>query len=151
MYVIYSVIIAVILITDFLVKQYILNNVALGETFGSFTALFDFVYVQNTGAAFSILSGKMWLLAVVSVVFCIAVIVYFIKKRPKNKLLCISLAMMFAGALGNAVDRICYGYVVDFIKTTFMNFAVFNIADIAITVGACLLVVYTMFFDEKEK
>ena len=61
-----------------------------------------------------------------------------------------SLMLMFAGALGNAIDRIFRGYVVDFIETTFISFPVFNIADIAITVGAVLLIIYILFFDKTE-
>lgn len=136
---------------DFISKRYILSNVALGETFGSFTPLIDFTYVQNRGAAFSILSGKINFLAIISIVFCIGLIIYVIVKKPKHKLLCISLAMLFSGALGNAIDRLFYGFVVDFIETTFVNFAVFNIADIAITVGAFLLAIYLIFFDKDTK
>ena len=95
------------------------------------------------------MSGWLGLLSLVSIAFCIAVIVYFIVKKPTNRLLCISLAMMFAGALGNAWDRIFYGYVIDFIQTSFIDFPVFNIADIGITVGAALVVLYTIIFDKK--
>ena len=63
----------------------------------------------------------------------------------------VSLSMMFGGAFGNAWDRIFYGYVVDFIETTFMEFAIFNIADIAITVGAVLMVIYVCFFDKEKE
>lgn len=150
MYIIYALLAAVLIASDFAVKQFILNNVEVGATFGHFTPLFDFTYVRNTGAAFSMLSGKMGILAIVSILFCIGAIVFFIIKRPKSKLLCFSVTLMFAGALGNAVDRIFYGYVVDFIQTTFINFAVFNIADMAITIGAVLLVLY-MLFEESGK
>ena len=128
-----------------------LNNVALGETFGSFTSLIDFTYVQNTGAAFGMFSGKMNILAIISFAFCIGVIIYWIIKKPKDKLLCISLSMIFAGALGNGIDRLSLGFVVDFIKTTFIDFPVFNIADIGITIGVTLLAIYLTFFDKEEK
>ena len=59
--------------------------------------------------------------------------------------------MMFAGAFGNAIDRIFRGFVVDYIQTTFINFPVFNIADIGITVGAALLVLYVILFDKEDK
>ena len=136
---------------DFLSKRYILSNVALVETFGSLTPLIDFTYVQNRGAAFSILSGKINFLALISILFCIGLIIFVIIKKPKNKLLCISLAMIFSGALGNAIDRLFYGFVVDFIETTFVDFAVFNIADIGITVGAFLLAIYVIFFDRETR
>lgn len=135
---------------DQIMKLWIQGNVALGEVFGKIPHIAEFVFVKNTGAAFSILSGKVWLLSAVSMIFCIAVVVYMIWKRPKNPLLCTSLALIFAGALGNAIDRIAYGYVVDFINLSFMNFPVFNIADIAITIGAVLIVVYEVFFDKNN-
>ncbi len=146
---VYILIGLIFFVGDFLSKRYILSNVALGETFGSFTPLIDFTYVQNRGAAFSILSGKINFLALISIIFCVGLIIYIIVKKPRHKLLCISLAMLFSGALGNAIDRMFYGFVVDFIETTFVNFAVFNIADIAITVGAILLGIYLIFFDKE--
>lgn len=149
MYIIYVLIAAALIAVDRLSKLWIIGNVNLGEMFARLP-LFDFVYVRNEGAAFSILSGRMGLLSIISALFCIAVIIYFIVKKPTQKLWCVALTLMFAGALGNAWDRILYGYVVDFIKTNFMNFAVFNIADIAITVGAALMIVNVIFFD-KEK
>ena len=150
MYLLYALAAAVIIGGDRLSKWWIMSNVQLGETFAHLP-LFDFMYVKNEGAAFSMLSGRLGILALVSIVFCIGVLVYFIVKRPTSKLWCFALTLMFAGAFGNAWDRIFYGYVVDFIETTFMNFAVFNIADIAITVGAALMVVYAIFFDKDSK
>ncbi|MCD8390788.1 MAG: signal peptidase II [Firmicutes bacterium] len=146
-------IIAAVIITaaDFAVKQFVLNNVALGETFGSLAGLVDFTYVQNTGAAFSILEGKMIFLSALSVLFCAAVAVYALKARPKHPLLKTALALMFSGALGNAVDRVFYGFVVDFIRVKFIDFLVFNIADMAITIGAALIVIYFIFFDADGK
>ena len=148
MYIVYIIIAVLIIAADRLSKIWIMSNVNLGETFVHLP-LFDFTYVQNEGAAFSILSGKLGILSIVSLAFCIFVIVYFIKKRPTNKLWCFALTLMFAGALANAWDRIFYGYVGDFIETTFINFAIFNIADIAITVGAALMILYSIFSNEK--
>ena len=147
---VYIIIAAVIFVSDRLSKLWILANAELGERFGNIGSLFSFVYVQNEGAAFSILSGRLGILSLISIVFCIAVIVYWIIKKPSNKLLCSALAVMAAGAAGNAVDRIMYGYVVDFIKTDFVRFPVFNIADIAITLGAALVVLYVCIFDNKR-
>lgn len=62
-----------------------------------------------------------------------------------------SLTLLFAGALGNAIDRIFRGYVVDFIETAFIDFPVFNVADIAITCGAVIMAIYIIFFDKDEK
>jgi signal peptidase II len=142
-----------ILITaaDQAVKFFVSSGMNVGETAFSVLKLFDITYVQNNGAAFSILSGRLSILSLISVLFCIAVIVYWIKKKPQHPLLCTALTMMFAGALGNAIDRIFRKFVVDYIQTTFIDFPVFNIADIGITVGAILLVVYVVFFDKEDK
>jgi len=121
-----------------------------GKDIEAIPGVLSFVYVENTGAAFSILMDKTWLLSIISIVFCIFVVVYYIMKKPKSKLLCLSGTLIFAGALGNAIDRIFYGYVIDFIKTDFIQFPVFNVADIAITVGAALLMIYVIFFDNRE-
>ena len=96
-------------------------------------------------------SDHVDILGIISAVFCIGVIVYVCIAKPKNKLQNISLTLIFAGALGNAIDRIFRGFVIDFIETAFISFPVFNIADIAITIGAFLLVIYVIFFDKESK
>lgn len=146
-WIIISVLIAA---ADQIVKYFVSANMRVGDVAVSL-GLFDITYVKNEGAAFSMMSGRMSLLSVISIVFCIAVVVWWIKKKPTNKLLCAAVTMMFAGALGNAIDRIFRGFVIDYIHTTFMNFPVFNIADIAITVGASLLILYEIIYDRKEK
>lgn len=113
--------------------------------------VFNFDYVKNTGAAFSILEGKTVALGIVSIVFCIAVAIYWFKAKLKSNLCRLSIVLLFAGAFGNAIDRLFRGFVVDFIQTAFMDFPVFNVADSAITIGAILLVVYLVFFDKDEK
>ncbi len=148
--IIYAIGAAVVFLADRLTKLKIVNNVSLGESFGGIKGLFSFIYVRNEGAAFSIMSGRLGLLSIISVAFCVAAVGYWIWKKPTNKLFCSALALMIAGAAGNAVDRIMYGYVVDFISTDFINFPVFNIADIAITVGAALLIVYACISDRKK-
>ncbi len=147
---IYLILAALVVIADQAVKYLVVSHIALGETAFSVLGLFSITYVKNEGAAFSIMSGKVSVLSVVSVIFCIGVIAYWIWKKPKNKLLCTSLALMFSGALGNAIDRILRGFVVDFINAEFISFPVFNIADMAIVIGAGLLVLYEILFDKKE-
>lgn len=140
-----------ILAADQIVKYLVSVNIGVGETAFSVLNIFDVTYVQNQGAAFSVLSGRTVVLSVISVVFCISVAVFWIKKKPSNPLLCTSLSLLFAGALGNGIDRIFRGYVVDYINLTFINFPVFNIADIGVTVGAALFILYIIFFDKEDK
>ena len=135
---------------DQLTKYIVVTNIGGSDTITAIPGVIDFVNVQNTGAAFSILSNNIELLSVISSVFCIGVIAYMVTQHPKHKLLIMALGLLFGGAAGNVIDRIFRGYVVDFIETTFVRFPVFNVADMAITVGAALLVVYFLFFDKKE-
>lgn len=135
---------------DQLTKYLVVTNIGGSDTVTAIPGVIDFVYVQNTGAAFSILSNSIELLSVISSIFCIGVVAYMITQRPKHKLLITSLGLLFGGAAGNVIDRIFRGYVVDFIETTFIRFPVFNVADVAITIGAILLVIYFLFFDRKE-
>ena len=148
---IYGIIAALIVIADFLTKYFIKNNIALNDVFFSAPKLVDLTYVQNRGAAFSMFSGRVSVLSVVSIAFCVGVVIYWVVKKPENPLLCTAVSMMFAGALGNAVDRIFYGFVVDFIAVRFIDFPVFNIADMAITIGAALVIIYVIFFDKDGK
>lgn len=145
---IYIIAAAFIVCADFFTKLFVMHNADIGETLASLPGLVDFTYVQNRGAAFSMMSGKISFLSLVSVAFCAGVIIYVLKARPKHPVLKTALALMFAGALGNAVDRVFYGFVVDFIRVRFIDFPVFNIADTAITIGAALVVIYVIFFDK---
>lgn len=135
---------------DQFTKFLVAGSMKVGETAFSL-GLFDITYVKNEGAAFSILSGRMSLLSIISVAFCVFAVIYWIKKKPSHPLLCASVTLLFSGALANAIDRVFRGFVVDFIHTTFINFPVFNIADIAITVGAGLLILYEILFNKEEK
>lgn len=149
-YIIYALAAGIIIAADRVSKLWA-AQAQVGETIAELP-LFNITYVQNKGAAFSLMSGRLGILSVISVLVCAAVIAYFIIKRPKNKLLCSSLALIFAGGLGNAWDRIAYGYVIDFIEADFINFPVFNVADIAITSGAALMILYALLSDAgKDK
>ncbi|MBR5808864.1 MAG: signal peptidase II [Clostridia bacterium] len=142
---------ALVVIFDQVAKILVMHNIGPTDCFHIIPGLFDFVYVKNTGAAFSILSNNTGLLSIVSIVFCVGVLWYWYKTKPASTLLKLSLCLLFAGALGNAIDRIFRGFVVDFISTAFMEFPVFNIADIAITFGAALLIIYFIFFDKEDE
>ena len=150
----WSVLAALIILFDQFTKYLVIENIGLTDSLRVIPGVIDFVYVKNTGAAFSFLANKTYgivILSIVSVLFCLGVIVYIIKTKPKNKLLLLSLALMFSGAVGNVIDRIFRGFVVDFIETVFISFPVFNVADIAITAGAVLLIIYVMFFEKESK
>ena len=103
----------------------------VGDTAFSILNLFDITYIQNKRARhFHYFREKLSLLSIISVAFCICAVIYWIKKKADTSALCTSITMMFAGAFGNAIDRIFRGFVIDYIQASFINFPVFNIADI---------------------
>lgn len=114
----------------------------------------SFGYVGNTGGAFGILSnstlGRVFLI-LFTIIFIGAVVYFMLKKKPKSKLLFVSLTLLTGGALGNFLDRIFRGFVVDFIKVTFMDFPLFNVADCFVVCAAVLLAVYILFFSPDSQ
>ncbi len=112
--------------------------------------LLSLTYVQNTGAAFSMLQGMRWLFVVLFVIITLAMLwEYFRKPLPFSKLERWCLAAIYGGGLGNIIDRVRLGYVVDMIQTDFMDFPVFNVADSFITCGCIGLLVHLAFFNKK--
>ena len=141
---------AAIVVVDQLVKLRVVETIALGAQTPGIPGLFHFTHVQNTGASFSMFSGYGWLFVVVLVVF-IALLPVLIRKKILSRP--VELWCLFAilgGGVGNAIDRILHGYVVDMIEVEFMQFAVFNVADIFITCG-CIALALVILFDKPKK
>lgn len=114
------------------------------------TGVFNLRYVENTGAAFSMLQGQRFFLVVVPMIVIIAIVYLLISDKIKSRLGSWSLAVILSGAIGNLVDRIMHGYVVDMFDFELISFPVFNVADIAVTVGAILFFIYAIFFYEEK-
>lgn len=112
--------------------------------------IIDFYYTTNDGAAFSSFSGQRLLLIALPVVMIIALGIALYKFKDKGVLFTLPIVMIISGGIGNLIDRCVTGEVVDFISFSFMNFPIFNVADIFVSVGAALFIVYILFFD-KEK
>jgi len=109
-------------------------------------------YSRNTGMAFSMLSEHTWLLTLVSGLLVAGMLVfYFLKRRSLPVFLQVVLAMVVGGGIGNLIDRIAYGYVVDFIYVKIIDFAIFNGADSFVVVGCVLMMLYLLFAKEEEK
>lgn len=111
----------------------------------------NLTYIQNTGAAFSSFSSHTWVLALVSGIVSVALLVMLVRRTFPHPLGMFSVALLLGGAVGNLIDRALFGYVTDMFATTFVRFAVFNVADIGVTVGAVLLCVYVAFLSGKDK
>lgn len=112
--------------------------------------LFQFTYQENTGAAFSSFSNSTTLLTVATVIILIACLILLLTKKLKSKFMNVCLVLVTAGGIGNVIDRIANGFVVDFIEPLFIDFAVFNFADCCITVGAILMIAYQIYDIIKE-
>ena len=147
----YAILAVVLVIVDQLTKYLVRANIPLGESITFIPHVLDLTYVQNTGAAFSILEKHTWLLTLFSAVIVVVIAIMVSKKFFTNWLGLLSATLIMAGGVGNLIDRVILKYVTDMIKTTFMNFAVFNFADCCITVGVVLLVIYVLFFMDKNK
>ena len=132
----------IICFADQLTKYFILinNNAWINKNF----ILFSLDFVKNHGAAFNIFSGNRILLCSISIVFSIILLYLIFKKNFNNIFEELSYSFILGGTLGNGIDRILNGYVVDFINLNFINFPVFNIADISINIGF-ILILYSFF------
>ena len=147
-FLIYCLFIAAIVLADQWTKWLVVENIPLHGQVDAIPGLFHFTYVQNTGAAFSSFQGMQWLFALVFLAFTVAIIWEFSKKRlPFTDFERWLMVAVYAGGLGNMIDRVRLGYVVDMIAVDFMNFAVFNVADCFITCGCILLLVHLAFFN----
>ena len=146
----YSLFAAFIVAADQITKYLTVANIALHQDVPFLPGLLQLTYVQNTGAAFSSFEGQQWLFALIFVIFT-GMLFYEYYKKPMGFLpferWCI--AAIYGGGLGNMIDRVRMGYVVDMIETTFMEFPVFNVADCFITCGCILMMVHLVLFNKE--
>ncbi len=113
--------------------------------------IFNLTYVENTGIAFGMLKGMNYIVVPVSAII-VAVCIYYLVKAIKfnKKLLTFSLNLIISGAVGNIIDKLYYGFVVDFLEFGFFDFPVFNLADVFVCVGAVLLVIVILFSKDGD-
>lgn len=108
-------------------------------------------YVVNDGMAFSMLSGNRWFLLIATGLVMAVLLGYLIWKKPESRLERAALVLVLAGGMGNFIDRLLHGYVVDFFATTFIDFAVFNVADCFVCVGVGLLLLAVLLEERRKK
>ncbi len=113
----------------------------------------QFNYARNEGMAFSLFSGARWVFVAVTAIVCTAALLYLFKNRCDSLWAYWSIGVIVSGGIGNLIDRILYGYVIDFIEPVFVDFAIFNIADCAVTLGAVSLIAYLLcdLFKKEKK
>ena len=147
-------VIGVILLVDLLTKAHIEKTMAIGESHPLIKGLIDITFTTNTGAGFGMFSGNTTALTVVTAIVIAAISIYLIFAQKETEWLRISLLFIVGGGLGNLIDRINPGYVRDFIQFAFWeSFAIFNVADMFVTVGTFMLIVVliVMLFKERNK
>lgn len=146
---IYSLIIMAVAVgVDQLTKALTVARLSpVGTSFEFIPGILNFTYVENRGAAFGMLADKRWVFIVISTLAIAVLVWYLAVKKPKDILLCTSLSLIAGGGIGNMIDRVALGYVVDMIDVRFIDFYVFNIADSAVCVGCGLMILY-MILDE---
>ncbi|MCR5263362.1 MAG: signal peptidase II [Clostridiales bacterium] len=138
-------------VADYVSKRLIVRYLMPVGSVTVIPGIFDFTYLENRGAAFGMLEDHPWIHTAISLAAVIGISVYLVieRKAKRSQWLNAAAGMMIGGGIGNLIDRLSQGYVVDFIETKFMKFAIFNVADSFVTVGAAILLVYVIVSEIK--
>lgn len=154
-----SVLVYAVILLDQLTKWWAVHRLQAVSEIPLIKNVLYLKYATNDGMAFGMLSNQRWIFLLLTSVILAAILIFLYKTREKKKhpLLCVSLALILGGGIGNMIDRIFFGdtlfcgSVVDFIDFRLINFAIFNIADSAVCVGEALLILYVLFVDSKVR
>ncbi|EIW2080441.1 signal peptidase II [Enterococcus faecalis] len=146
--VVYFLISALLVGLDQWSKYLTVQNISLGETKEFIPGFLSLTHLRNTGAAWSLLEGKMIFFYVITVIVSVVIIYLLIKNYKKSIWYSVGLSFVLACAIGNFIDRVRLGYVVDMLQTDFMNFPIFNVADSTLVVGVICIFIY-LILDEK--
>ena len=148
----YLLAIAACVAADQAVKLYVVSHLALYQRAPLLPGVVELLYIQNTGGGFSILTGHTWLLTVLTAILMAGVAALMVKKVFDHPLAMWSMAAVLGGGLGNVIDRVRLGYVVDMFNLQFMDYPVFNVADILVVCGAvCFAAYYLLLYDKSPK
>lgn len=149
----YYLLALVVIVFDQITKRIVETEMALGESITIIEPFLYFTSHRNRGAAFGILEGQMWLFYIVTVIVVIGIIYYMKKEASKSRLYGVSLALLLGGAIGNFIDRLFRGEVVDFVDTYIFgyDFAIFNVADASLCIGVGLLFIKMLSDERKQK
>lgn len=145
----YLLAIAACVAADQAVKLWVAAHLGLYESAPLIPGLVELFYVQNTGGGFSILTGHTWLLTIFTAILMAAIAALIVKKIFAHPLAMWSLTVILGGGLGNLIDRVRLGYVVDMFNFQFMTYPVFNVADILVVCGTICFAVYYLFLHDK--
>ncbi len=142
-----------LIVIDQIVKILVINKMALQQSITIINNFFNITYVRNTGAAWSILSGNVLLLIMISVLALVTIYYYLIKDKDLNKIDIVSYSMLIGGIIGNLIDRIVHGYVIDYLdfKIFNYNFPIFNIADTLIVISIIIIGISLIVGEYREQ
>jgi signal peptidase II len=144
-----GIVLAILLASDICSKAWVAANMELYEA-REFIPLVRLFYTTNDGAAWSLFRGGRWFFVAVTAAASAVAVYVLIRGMVRHWTGVWGLVFILAGGLGNGMDRLLHGYVIDMFDFTFMRFPIFNVADICITAGAAGLFVYLLFFHEKK-
>ena len=145
----YAILALILVGLDQVVKYLVLQNIPLGGHVPFIPYIVELSYVQNTGAAFSMFNQHTWILTLISLVMSVVLAAAIWKNFFHHPLGKLTLTLLLGGAVGNLIDRVFRGFVVDMFNVLFMNFAVFNVADICVVVGGIAAALYYILLAPK--
>lgn len=152
---IYYGIAALVILVDQLTKWLVATNMEIGERIPLIEPYLGLLSHRNRGAAWGMLEGQMWLFAIVTIVVVIGIVYYFQKEGKNEPLFAWSLMLLLGGAVGNFIDRMVRGEVVDFVNVLIpvinYDFPIFNVADAALTFGVVLVIIHLILDEKKNK
>lgn len=140
-------IIAVTIVLDQWTKSLAVSHLQSIGTYPLIENILHFTYVENRGAAFGMLSEHRWVFMVLSTVSIGLLLFWLLKERPQSKWVTVAAAMIIGGGIGNMIDRVALGYVVDFIDVRAIDFYVFNVADSFVCVGCGMILCWALYME----
>lgn len=147
------IIAALVVAVDQIIKFFVVSNLKPVGTIKVIDGVFNLTYVENRGVAFGMFKDMRWFFVVITLLFIAAIVFYMFKQRPEGKLFYVLAGLIIGGGVGNLIDRLLYGYVIDYLSLSFFP-PVCNFADYCITGGVIVLAVYILFKSaakEKDK
>ena len=141
-----SIFISILLLIflDQAVKGYVVKEIPLGGMRRFLPKVVSLTYLKNSGAAFSMLENQQWFFTIITLIAMGSAFVYLYRHIKGSIWLLLGLTLIISGGIGNFIDRLRQGFVVDMFHLDFMNFAIFNVADIYLTIGVGLLLIYLL-------
>ena len=142
--------ILLLILLDQAVKGYVVKEIPLGGMRRFIPKVVSLTYLKNSGAAFSMLENQQWFFTIITLTAMGAAFVYLYRHIKGSIWLLLGLTLIISGGIGNFIDRLRQGFVVDMFHLDFMNFAIFNVADIYLTIGVGLLLIYLLREESHE-